>query len=59
MEATKVGMVGLDTSHCSAFARVLHDREYEYHVPGVEIVAALLFIATESGRVFQDRCIAD
>lgn len=36
----KVGMVGLDTSHCSAFAAILNDSKNEYHVPGAEIVAA-------------------
>jgi len=34
----KVGMVGLDTSHCEAFAKILHDQAYEYHLPGVKIV---------------------
>lgn len=36
----RIGMVGLDTSHCLAFARILHDEAYEYHLPGAEIVAA-------------------
>lgn len=36
----KVGMVGLDTSHCTAFAKMLYDVENEYHVPGAEIIAA-------------------
>jgi predicted dehydrogenase len=34
----KVGMVGLDTSHCEAFARILHDETYEFHLPGAKIV---------------------
>jgi hypothetical protein len=33
-------MVGLDTSHCTAFSRLLHDAEAEFHVPGARIVAA-------------------
>src|SRR5687767_9547806 len=36
----KVGMVGLDTSHCEVFAKMLHDQEFEYHLPGVRIVGA-------------------
>ena len=34
----KIGMVGLDTSHCEAFAKILHDESYEYHLPGARIV---------------------
>jgi predicted dehydrogenase len=33
-------MVGLDTSHCPAFTRLLHDEEHEYHIAGAEVVAA-------------------
>lgn len=33
-------MAGLDTSHVSAFAKLLHDDTHEYHVPGARIVAA-------------------
>lgn len=38
MSNLKVGMVGLDTSHCEAFAKILHDEAYEYHLPGARIV---------------------
>jgi predicted dehydrogenase len=34
-----IGMVGLDTSHCEVFAKILHNQEYEYHLPGARIVA--------------------
>lgn len=34
----KIGMVGLDTSHCEAFAKILHDKAYAYHLPGAKIV---------------------
>ena len=34
----KIGMVGLDTSHCEAFAKILHDEAYTYHLPGARIV---------------------
>jgi predicted dehydrogenase len=36
----KIGMIGLDTSHVSAFAKLLGDPAHEYHVPGGELVAA-------------------
>lgn len=36
----RVGMVGLDTSHCEIFTQILHDQEYEYHLPGARIVGA-------------------
>ncbi len=35
----RLGMVGLDTSHCEAFARMLHDPENAHHQPGATIVA--------------------
>lgn len=36
----KIGMIGLDTSHVVAFAKVLNDSTQEYHVPGGRIVCA-------------------
>jgi predicted dehydrogenase len=36
----KVGMIGLDTSHCPAFTRLLNDDSNEYHVPGARVVGA-------------------
>ena len=33
-------MAGLDTSHATAFATLLHDDSHEFHVPGGRIVAA-------------------
>ena len=36
----KLAMVGLDTSHVEAFAKLLHDTSHPYHVPGARIVAA-------------------
>ena len=36
----RLGMVGLDTSHCSAFAKILNDPEYEYHLLGARVVGA-------------------
>ena len=36
----KVGMVGLDTSHCPAFTGILNDASNPYHVPGAQVVGA-------------------
>lgn len=36
----KVGIVGLDTSHVIAFTSLLNDPKHEYHLTGVEVVAA-------------------
>lgn len=36
----KLGMIGLDTSHVIAFAKVLHDTKDPNHVPGGKIIAA-------------------
>jgi len=33
-------MVGLDTSHVSAFSKLLHDASAPHHVPGARVVAA-------------------
>jgi hypothetical protein len=35
----RIGIVGLDTSHCPAFTRLLNDESQEYHVPGARVVA--------------------
>ncbi|MCS7059583.1 MAG: Gfo/Idh/MocA family oxidoreductase [Anaerolineae bacterium] len=37
----RIGMIGLDTSHCAAFAGILHDSEQPWHVAGGQIVAAV------------------
>ena len=39
-EPLKIGMVGLDTSHCVAFTGLLNDDTHPYHVPGARVVAA-------------------
>jgi len=36
----KIGMVGLDTSHCPAFTGLLNDKNHEYHIPGAKVVGA-------------------
>jgi len=40
MDELKLGMIGLDTSHCPAFAKLLSDKTEKYHVPGGRVVAA-------------------
>ncbi|MDD9267746.1 Gfo/Idh/MocA family protein [Paenibacillus sp. GCM10023248] len=35
-----IGMIGLDTSHCLAFAKLLNDPAHGYHVPGGKVTAA-------------------
>lgn len=40
MERLKIGMVGLDTSHCPAFAKLLSDEENPHYVEGGRVVAA-------------------
>ena len=36
----KVGIVGLDNSHCVIFTKMLNDSAYEYYVPGARVVCA-------------------
>lgn len=40
LKRLKLGMIGLDTSHCPAFAKLLLDTNDPHHVEGAEIVAA-------------------
>lgn len=40
MKQLKLGMIGLDTSHCPAFAKLLLDKDDPHHVEGATIVAA-------------------
>ena len=37
----KIGMIGLDTSHCVAFTKLLNDPAAPNHVPGGRVVAAV------------------
>jgi predicted dehydrogenase len=39
-EPLKIGLVGLDSSHCVEYATLLHDATHPHHVPGARIVAA-------------------
>ncbi len=37
----RIGLIGLDTSHCVGFARLLNDTSDPNHVPGARVVAAV------------------
>ncbi|MDP7048009.1 MAG: Gfo/Idh/MocA family oxidoreductase [Verrucomicrobiota bacterium] len=37
----RIGMVGLDTSHVTAFTRILNDKSAKDHIPGGKVVAAV------------------
>lgn len=39
-DTLKLGMIGLDTSHCAAFTALLHEDGNEFHVPGARVVKA-------------------
>lgn len=39
-ETLKIGLIGLDTSHCIAYTRMLNDPDNPNHVPGARIIAA-------------------
>ncbi|MFC5648185.1 Gfo/Idh/MocA family protein [Paenibacillus solisilvae] len=36
----QIGLIGLDTSHVSAFTKLLNDPDAEYHVPGGKVTVA-------------------
>ena len=39
-EDLKLGIIGLDTSHCTAFTEVINDAANKEHVPGAKVTAA-------------------
>ena len=39
-EPLKVGIIGLDTSHVTAFTKLLNDDKAPNHVPGARVIAA-------------------
>src|SRR5262245_8669065 len=57
----KVGMIGLDTSHVTAFAKLLNDKSDPNHVPGARVVAAVKGGSpeVESSRTRIDRFTAE
>ncbi|MBH8607520.1 Gfo/Idh/MocA family protein [Thermoactinomyces sp. CICC 10521] len=40
MPEIKIGIIGLDTSHVTAFTQLLNDPDHPHHVPGGRVVAA-------------------
>ncbi len=40
MNTLRLGLIGLDTSHATAFTNLLNDPAHEHHVPGARVVAA-------------------
>ena len=40
MASFHIGMIGLDTSHCPAFVKLLNDADNEFHVPGAKVARA-------------------
>ena len=40
MSDLRVGMIGLDTSHCEAFTKLLNDESNEHHVAGAKVIKA-------------------
>ena len=40
MNSLKIGMIGLDTSHCPAFVKLINNADNEFHVPGAKVVKA-------------------
>ncbi len=40
MKTLKIGMIGLDTSHCVAFTELLNNENNEYHVEGGRVTVA-------------------
>jgi len=38
-EVIRIGMIGLDTSHATAFTAILNDPNHKDHVPGAKVVA--------------------
>src|SRR5262249_38945209 len=57
----KVGMIGLDTSHVTAFTKLLNDKSDPNHVPGARVVAAFRGGSpdVESSRTRIDRFTAE
>jgi len=57
----KVGMIGLDTSHVTAFTKLLNDKSDPHHVPGARVVAAFKGGSpdVESSRTRIDRFTAE
>jgi predicted dehydrogenase len=38
--SVRLGLIGLDTTHATAFTSILHDANNPFHIPGAKVVAA-------------------
>ncbi|CAM3904339.1 Gfo/Idh/MocA family oxidoreductase [Cohnella lubricantis] len=47
MQRLKIGMIGTDTSHAVAFARILNDKQHPFHVEGGSITHAVRHCSTD------------
>ncbi|MCK6207132.1 Gfo/Idh/MocA family oxidoreductase [Bacillus infantis] len=47
MTILKIGMIGLDTSHCLEFTRILNDPQHPFHVNGGYVYAAFPFFSED------------
>ncbi|RLQ94854.1 Gfo/Idh/MocA family protein [Falsibacillus albus] len=47
MKPLKIGMIGLDTSHCIEFTKLLNNPSLPYHVPGGQITSAYPFFSED------------
>ena len=44
----KIGVIGMDTSHVTAFTKLLNDATAPDHVPGGKVVAAFIYSPSAS-----------
>src|SRR4051812_7293380 len=42
-----IGIIGLDTSHCEVFARLLNDHNDPYHIQGAQVTKAIPFFSPD------------
>lgn len=42
-----IGIIGLDTSHCEVFARLLNDHNDPYHIKGAKVIKAIPFFSPD------------
>jgi predicted dehydrogenase len=54
MKPLTIGMIGLDTSHCLEFTKLLNDPDYPFHVEGGKIAYAFPFYS-EDLQISKDR----
>lgn len=47
MHTLKIGMIGLDTSHCLEFTKLLNDSRHPYHVKGGKVYSAFPYYSED------------